>query len=158
MFKFFIPTIKAGKGVKMNVIKVKTISETSGKILLDMTIKVEYSPAEQLIIHQALRNLPEKILQNDSLQVLTNEYQAQLKFSFDTREISEREITEMVNRWLDELNRVLEENKHFLPLMDEILKLKKEINELNNRIKYLENENILIKEALVKKKIIKEEF
>jgi len=142
----------------MHISKVKTISEIGDKIWLDMVIKLEYSPAEQLIIQEALKNLPEKIAKNGSLEIITNENQAQLKFSVDTQEISEKEITEIINRWLNEINFTLEENKHLLPLMDEILKLKKEIKEINYRVKALENENTLIKEALIKKKIIKEEF
>uniref|UniRef100_A0A7V6CN12 Uncharacterized protein n=1 Tax=candidate division WOR-3 bacterium TaxID=2052148 RepID=A0A7V6CN12_UNCW3 len=142
----------------MHISKVKTISEIGDKVLLDMVIKLEYSPAEQLIIQEALKNLPPKIQENGSLEIITNENQTQLKFFVDTQKISEEEISEIVNRWLNELNFTLEENKHFLPLMDEILKLKKEVKELNYRVKALESENTLIKEALIKKKIIKEEF
>lgn len=105
-----------------------------------------------------MKNLPPKIQENGSLEIITNENQTQLKFFVDTQKISEKEISEIVNRWLNELNFTLEENKHFLPLMDEILKLKKEVKELNYRVKALESENTLIKEALIKKKIIKEEF
>lgn len=76
----------------------------------------------------------------------------------DTKEISESTINQLVNSWLNELTISLEEKKHLLPLMDEILKLKKEINEISKRIKNLEDENLTIKEALIKKKIIKEEF
>ncbi|MCS7249604.1 MAG: hypothetical protein N2323_04400 [candidate division WOR-3 bacterium] len=142
----------------MNISKIKTISEANGKTLLDMTIKLEYSPAEALIIQEALRNLPENITSNETLEILTNDQVAQIHFTVDTKEISEGAITQLINVWLNELNLSLEEKKHLLPLMDEVLRLKKEINEINKKIKNLENENFLIKEALIKKKIIKEEF
>ncbi|MEO0089372.1 MAG: hypothetical protein ABIK56_02445 [candidate division WOR-3 bacterium] len=142
----------------MNVSKIKTISEANGKVFLDMTIKLEYSPAEALIIQEALKNLPENINSNETLEIMTNERVTQLHFTVDTKEISESTINQLVNSWLTELNLSLEEKKHLLPLMDEILKLKKELNEISKRIKNLEDENTLIKEALIKKKIIKEEF
>lgn len=142
----------------MNVSKIKTISEINGKTLLDMTIKLEYSLAEALAIQEALKNLPESIANNETLEIMTNERMTQIHFTVDTREIPESTIAQLINVWLNELNLSLEEKKHLLPLMDEILRLKKEINEINRKIKNLEDENTLIKEALIKKKIIKEEF
>ncbi|MEO0087478.1 MAG: hypothetical protein ABIK77_02735 [candidate division WOR-3 bacterium] len=142
----------------MNVSKIKTINEANGKVLIDMAIKLEYSPAEALVIQEALKNLPEIIANNETLEVITNERVTQLHFSVDTEEVPENTISQLVNSWLNELNLALEEKKHLLPLMDEILKLRKEINEISRRIKNLEGENSLIKEALIKKKIIKEEF
>lgn len=142
----------------MNVAKIKTISEANGKTLLDMTIKLEYSPAEALIVEEAVRNLPESISNNETLEITTNERLTQIHFTIDTKEIPENVIIQTINSWLAQLNLSLEEKKHLLPLMDEVLKLKKEINEVSRRVKNLEMENSLIKEALIKKKIIKEEF